>query len=246
MAKREWKDLETELPGNSYTSKTEKTKNQEKDPDLIATEILDVSSIDGGEKIEEIDILEKDIKPVVKARKKTNVVGETLKATGSFLITDILWPAVKDTIVEMVKSGIEMIAYGDAKPRKGVRRDGTRSYYDYNRRYRYPDRPSYYEDDRPPFDEPRPVKHSNSPYRYRDYVIPTRFEAETILEQMGDLMEQFGVVTVDDVLQFIGVDTVYTDVEFGWTSLENFREGCVKQVRGGYILNFPKPKRLEF
>lgn len=234
MAKVEIPDY----PGNTNESKME----------ALATEKVDVSSLDSGDKIEIIE--KKEIKQIANPveHKKGSIVGETLKTTGSYLLTDILWPAIKDTIVEMVKSGIEMIAYGESRPARGIRRKGTRSYYDYSASYRYPDRPSYRDryDDEPPFDRSESEYRANSPYRFRNYVIRDRREAEMILEQMGDLMEEYGVVTVNDLYEMMGVDTVYTDVNFGWVSLENFREGCIKQVRGGYILNFPKPKEIQF
>ena len=77
----------------------------------------------------------------VKTKKKSlgrrfseTFIGEDKETVKSYLLFDVIVPAVKDTISELVKSAIDMILFGDTKA-SNVRRRGGASYTSYGSYY---------------------------------------------------------------------------------------------------------------
>ena len=69
------------------------------------------------------------------------------------------------------------------------------------------------------------------------FVFDTRKEAEEVLDRMDDLIDTYGVVSVADLYDLVGISGNYTDNKYGWTNLRN---ADVQRVRDGYLLKLPK------
>ena len=160
------------------------------------------------------------------------------KAAGSFLqddidsvkdyiINDVLKPAIKRTISEMVRNGIDMLLYGEVK--HDGKRSSSISYRDYYDRDR---------DHRDRRDEPR----SKSVFEYDDIIYDTRSEAETVLELMTELIEKYRVASVSDLYEFSKLTGPYTGNRYGWTDISDAR---IIHSRDGYMIRFPKAKALD-
>ena len=54
---------------------------------------------------------------------------------------------------------------------------------------------------------------------------------------MDELIETYGIVSVADLYELVGVDGEYTDNDYGWT---NIRNADVVRTRDGYLLSLPK------
>lgn len=175
----------------------------------------------------------------IRKRKKTPgqkmeeaMLGDDPASVKSYLIWDVLLPAVKDTISEMVKKGIDALLFGDERKPDRVRRDGNRSYYHY-------DNPSYYS---------QPAKRSKSRvrnrrmHRFDDIFIEDRAEAERVLDTLVDLTMQYGLATVSDFYDLVGLDHTYVDGEYGWYELSDAE---VRRTRDGFIVDLPRPERIE-
>lgn len=78
--------------------------------------------------------------------------------------------------------------------------------------------------------------------RFDDILFRSRSDAEHVLDALVELTLQYGIATVADFCQLSGIDDNYTDQNFGWYELGRAR---VVQVRGGYILDLPRPVRVE-
>ena len=54
---------------------------------------------------------------------------------------------------------------------------------------------------------------------------------------MDDLIETYGLVSVADFYDLVGVTGDYTDNKYGWTDLRNAN---VIRVRDGYMIKLPR------
>ena len=164
-----------------------------------------------------------------KARRKNEVqkladafITEDVHSVKDYLIQEVLLPAAKKAISEMVSSGIDMLLYGEAKSKNRSRNESRVSYT------------KYYERER---DYDRGTRTRARGYDYDDIILDTRREAEEVLARMQDLIDTYGMVSVADLYDLVGINGSYTDNKYGWTHL---RSADVQHVRDGYLLKLPK------
>lgn len=74
-------------------------------------------------------------------------------------------------------------------------------------------------------------------------IFDNRGEAETVLSNMVDLMIDYGLVTIADFYDLVGIKTSFSNNDWGWigASLANVN---VSRVRHGYKINLPDPIKL--
>ena len=140
---------------------------------------------------------EKKIEPVVtnaaKTRKKGDIrkladifISEDANNVKSYILMDVIVPAAKKAISDIVTTGIDMILYGESgrtKKNNTVSNVSWRKYYDQNS-----DRSA--------------TNTSSSKYgafNYDDIVLATRGDAEAVLDAMNDIINQYGTVSVSDL-----------------------------------------------
>lgn len=179
-------------------------------------------------KIEEKRI-DKVVTGTVKTRKKSKFskiadefISEDAKNVKSYVFGEVLIPAIKKAISDIVTDGIDIILYGES--RRGNKRSTA-------------DRVSYrnYYDDR----RPSRIDRSNVSYGYNydDIILSTRGEAEDVLARMDELMDTYGLVRVADLYDLVGITGNYTDNKYGWT---NIRSAEIMRVRDGYMIKMPR------
>ena len=173
-------------------------------------------------------------KPVVQSPVKTRKKGELKKFSDvfisedasnvkSYILQDVLLPTIKDTISNIIKSSVDMILFGDSSRSRNDRNSIKPSYR------------SYY-DDRDRRDSYR--RESHSVYSFDDVVLDTRSDAEEVLNGMLDIIDRYGIVSVADMYDLVGIVGVYTDNKYGWTDL---RTAHVERDRtGGYYIKLPR------
>ena len=174
--------------------------------------------------------VEKVVKGTAKVKKKGEMskfrdifIAEDVSNVKSYVVMDILVPAVKKAISDIITNGIDMILYGGSGDRN--RRRSTADTISYNR---------YYDRDDRRYSENRTI----SGYSYNDIILETRGEAEDVLTRLDELIDSYGVAKVADLYDLVGVSGEYTDNKYGWT---NIRSAHVDRVRdGGYIIKLPK------
>lgn len=181
------------------------------------------------EKVEEKRI-EKVVtgKVLTKKRSKANrffdeIISEDAKNVKSYVFGEVLIPAIKKAISDIVTDGIDIILYGES--RKSGRRNSISDRVSYR---------SYY-DDRSSR-EPRNT-YRNVGYSYDDIILDSRGEAEEVLARMDELMDTYGLVRVADLYDLVGITGNYTDNKYGWT---NIRNAEVLRVREGYMIKMPR------
>lgn len=173
----------------------------------------------------------------------TGVVGpEGLPGIGSYVNEEIVKPAIKNIIVDAVTSGINMVMYGD---RGGVAR-GRGGYQSYSGAPRQGYRPStnYGSNYGRPVAEPaQPERMAARAGRMgvQEYLIQDRMDASNVLASLTESAEMYGTVSVADYYDSIGVPSVYTDNNHGW-SFETINRAVIVPARGGFVIRFPIPE----
>jgi hypothetical protein len=169
----------------------------------------------------------------VKTKKKSGVnklsevfVTEDISSVKDYILYDVLLPAAKKTLSEIVSNGIDMLLYGETKSKSKSR--GSKVSY------------SKYYDDRED-DYRRSSRRRAVGYDYEDVILESRREAEEVLNRMEDLIDSYGVVSVADLYDLVGISGKYTDNKYGWT---NLRDADIERTRDGYLLVFPRVKPL--
>ena len=174
--------------------------------------------------------VEKVVKGPVVTRKKSSFdklkgefISDDAKNIKSYVFGEVLIPAIKKAISDIVTDGISILLYGESRGRANSGRSTAdrvsyRSYYDSS------------------YDRRVPINRSTS-YSYDDIILNSRGEAEDVLMRMDELMETYGLVRVADLYDLVGITGNYTDNKYGWT---NIRNAEIVRVRDGYMIKMPR------
>lgn len=170
-----------------------------------------------------------------KAKKKTGIIKfadiflqEDVNNVTNYILADVIVPAAKKAISDVVTNGIDMLLYGESgspsRKSSPASKVSYRSYYD---------RPSE-----------RPGAHNihTKRYSYDDIVLDTRGEAEEVLLKMEELISRYNVVSVADFYDLVDVTANYTDNNYGWTDI---RSAYVQRSRDGYIIRLPRAMPID-
>ena len=174
--------------------------------------------------------VEKVIAGTVKSKKKSEIqkftdvfISEDVNNVKSYILLDVLAPAIKKAISDIVTNGIDMILYGETgktKSNSNASKVSYRSYYDRG-------------NDRRDYSEAR----TKTGYNYDDIILDNRGEAEDVLSRMEELISTYGVVSVADLYDLVGVTGNYTDNKYGWSDLSTV---SIMRTKYGYMLKLPK------
>lgn len=155
---------------------------------------------------------------------KNNFISDDSKNIGSYVMNDVLIPATKKAISDIVTDGIDILLYGETGRRGKSSSRGVADRVSYR---------SYY-------DDPAPSRYNNSvvrDYSYNDIILATRGEAEEVLTRMDEIMDKYGLVRVADLYDLVGITGNFTDNKYGWT---NIRNANIVRVRDGYQIKMPR------
>ncbi len=174
--------------------------------------------------------VEKAITGTVKTKKKNEIkkfadifISEDAGNVKSYILMEVLIPAIKKAIDDIFTSGIRMLLWGE----KGQSsKSGTASKISYR---------SYYDKK----DDRRDYSGSSirNGYSYDDIIFDNRGEAEEVLSRMDELISTYDVVSVADLYDLCGINGSYTDNKYGWTDIRN---ASVVRIRDGYTIKLPK------
>lgn len=148
-------------------------------------------------------------------------IAEDVKSVKDYILIDVLAPAIKKAVSDIVTNGINMILYGDTKGNGGNRNNGVKTSYR-----------SYYEDS------------NSTSYRtarsfsFDTVIFETRSDADDVLDKMIESINRYGQVSVADMYEFAGTARNYTDNKYGWRDL---RQAYTEPDRnGGYYIKLPR------
>lgn len=188
---------------------------------------------------EENALSEKKIKKVVNgtAKTKTNegrklaniFISEDAANVKSYVFMDVLVPAIKKAISDIVTDGVDMILYGSRGNSSRKDRNGNkvpyRSYYGNSENTK---ESSYRTQNR---------------FDYEDVIFDTRVDAEEVREQMRDVIREYGFVTVADMYDMADLPAPYTSSKYGWRNLNGSE--VIRNRGDGYIIKLPKASPID-
>lgn len=170
-------------------------------------------------------------KPLLKRLKETFLGGDS-ESVWQYVLLDVIIPQAKEMIVDSATQGMERMVYGELRSRGGSRVGRGSSYTPYNR---------YAASTRK--DESRSISaRDRAVHNFDDVVLPTRPEAEEVIERMYDIVSKYDVVSVADLYTLLRIKPNYTDRKWGWTDLRGL--GATR-VKGGFLLDVPRPEPLD-
>lgn len=183
---------------------------------------------------ENIDIPEKKIEKVVSGKVLTKKKSLLVKIVELFLpedVTDLKTYFVQDIAVphakKIVSEFIDMALYGSSG---GSNRQTTASKISYR---------SYYDEKNKPS---KPVSRTRVEYDYSNIILESRGEAEEVLARLDELVDKYGLASVADLNELVGISGEYTDNKYGWTDVRN---AMVVRTRDGYLIKMPKAMPLD-
>lgn len=165
------------------------------------------------------------------ARKIADIfISEDISSVKHHVFMDVLVPAVKKAVYDIVTTGIDLFLYGGsgkAKSGSNATKVSYRNYYDQKN---------------------SSTNRSSEPMKPRDafdfdnIVFNTRGEAEDAKQQLLDILGKYGMASVNDLYEMTPLTPPYTAANFGW------HNGiCIEvdRVHDGYILKLPRAVPLE-
>lgn len=152
-------------------------------------------------------------------------ISEDVGNVKSYIFMEVLVPAVKKAISDIVTNGVDMILYGETRQKKNTTTKVSYGKYYGNSGEQECRSSSYRQSGRNGFD-------------YDEIIFETRGDAESVLDAMNEIISQYGVVSVGDLYDLADVSTDNFAVnKYGWTDIA----GCkAVRVRDGYVLKLPK------
>lgn len=177
--------------------------------------------------------MEKVISGTAKTRKNDfrkivgSVIAEDPKNVKDRLVSDVVVPTIKKVIVDLIQDGISLLVYGQAGGRKPSSTPASKVSYR-----------SFYDSSRA---EPKATSNYASGYSYSDIVLDSRGDAEEVLDRLEESIKAYGMVSVADLYDLVGISGEFTDNKYGWY---NLRGADVQRVNNGYWLKLPRAQAL--
>ena len=170
----------------------------------------------------------------VKTRKKSELsklsdvfIAEDTRSVGSYIFMDVLIPAIKNTIADVIIGSVNMLFFGSSNRKS-----------DYGPAHRVSYNKMSGSDSRG-YSEVR----SRTGHNYDDIVFDSRGKAEYVLKCMREAIGEYGTVSIADMYDLAGLtDYDYTNNTYGWTNLRNAEP---IRVRDGYMIKLPKALPLD-
>lgn len=222
----------TDYQGNSHASKDEKPKSffitageeRKKLEPVITTEVITRKKPTG-------------------RRFKEIFFGGDLRSVSGYVAADVIFPAIRNLIADVVIKGMERYVFGEsAFSRRRTPEYKPRTIYNnpINRQRDPRDFRDYrdtvaYLPDQPPYRRGRPRQDMN------EIILSSRQEAETVLESLLNSLDLYGVVSVADLNDLVGLTSSFVDQKWGWLVLHNIE---IRQVREGYLIDLPAAEAL--
>lgn len=179
-------------------------------------------------------------KSLGKRFKETFIGGDDAGSVWGYVLNDVLIPAAKDMISDAVSQGMERMIFGEVRRGGSPRSRSSSSFTSYNR-YGQPGPMNRREDPRRD-SRPELSRRARASHDFDEIIIPTKVEAEEVIDGLFTLIQQYETVTVADLYEMVGQTGDFTDEKWGWTDL---RGAGVTRVKGGYLLDLPKTEPLD-
>lgn len=187
----------------------------------------------------------KDLTPIAQGKNRqkplTKRIGETFKgddanSVGSYILFDVALPAVKALVADAVSQGIERLLFGDAARRGPSSRT---NYTSYSKPTSYNSRST----NRDSSGRRELSERARAAHDFDEVVLRERGSAEKVLDIMQEMINDYDVVSVADLLSLVEITPSHIDENWGWTDLRGAR--VMQLRRDEYLLDLPRPIDLK-
>ena len=174
------------------------------------------------------EVVEPRFKATVLEPKKDSFIKHMFVDVLGGVFGGIVRPAMATFLRDMLFETIEFLFRGPDDRRGSTGRYSHRDYSSYSRRanaYREPVEPRTFRD----ADELQTI------------LFGSRGEAEEVLDYLDGTIREFGVATVADLYESVGIRHTYTDRDRGWTDVSKCR--IIRSRRGdGFEIEMPRTR----
>lgn len=162
--------------------------------------------------------------------------GENVENAGEFVIFEVGIPAMKATLSDMISNGMEVLLFGESSGRHSRGRSKESSgYTGMYKRERDRDRDS------------RDTRRSEYGYVWEQVEPMSQKECLGVISEMRDFAYDNEYVTVGELLDMMNASklAVHTDDNRGWYAEDLKGDACsYYAIRGGYLLDLPRPRAI--
>lgn len=167
-------------------------------------------------------------KPTLWHRFKGFFVGDTSKDVKTYIRSDVIVPAIKDLLYDVVCGAMGMSLYGEIRRRasRGSPNTGYSRYHNSSKDVRVD----------------RPTNRGRTETSFGEFIVETRGQAEDIIEQLSDLIDEYGSARVSDLEELCNVTGDWVSNDWGWYTLGKAK---VRPIREGFLIDVPPPVYLK-
>ena len=192
---------------------------------------------DGPKKIEKIVTGKVIQKKKTLARKIAETfIGDDIGSASNFVLFEVIIPATKNMIREGVSEGVERLLFGEVRGhRPGGLLAGRSNYVSYDK---------YSAGANKPATQRELSRRGRASHDFSEIELDSRGEVEAVIDNLLELISDYGVATISDLYEMVGIPGNFVDRKWGWTNLD---DATATRVRGGngYKLNIPRPQPLD-
>lgn len=178
--------------------------------------------------------IEKIVSGEVKLKKKSNLVlfanrlglvPEDIEDVKDYILREQIVPTIKNLFFDMLQT----LIFGSTDYRGSRRGGGSRTSYD---RYYY---------DRG-YNNQKDSRGKARSINYDEIVFPTRGDADYVLDNLKDIIHQYGTVSIADIYDMAGITNFsHTLNQYGWDDERDVINARIVRTSDGYIIKLPKP-----
>jgi len=205
--------MEPEFPPNSEVSKQEAETEPKKDIEPITSDAI------------------RRKKPLRKKFSEVFIAGSAKTAIG-YALWEVLLPAAKETVVEVITQGVEKLFFGESHRRRGGSTTPPSGPYGHINYQGISSRSRLSSAQRVLSRQAR-AKHD-----FDEIVLEDRAQAEAVIDGLYEVISRYASATVADLYQLVGLSASHVDHKWGWTDI---RGAGVSRTRDGYVLDLPEP-----
>lgn len=192
---------------------------------------------------------DKSIKGEVEIRKKplTRKLSETIfnpdiKSAKNHLIQEYVIPGFLDFLSNGLHELVDTFINSDGRSHSyGWRGSGNAKSNTSYEKYFYKQTGAS-SDSKPSYEPAR------SPYDAYEYIFAERGEADRVLEDLRSCIEEFGVVSLNEYYELVGLTSELgsgTDSNFGWRNLDRVTISTIRnRGKRGYVINLPRLEQI--
>ena len=175
-------------------------------------------------------------RPSFLSKLKETFIADDARDVGDYIVWDILVPTIKRTIRDVIVGSADRVFLGTSSPNNSsnLYRERGVTYVkrtDYSSRSR---NKSTIETKATVID----TKPTRTNFGLSEIVFDNYDDAAKVLENMVDILDTYGKVSVDEFYGLIGKSIDYTAQNWGWVSLSS---ATIVNTFGGYFIKLPNP-----